>query len=132
MTVVPWKVIRGFFPQAYLALLAIGFGTQISAQQKTTMQGASSQPQATFNRDIAPILYRSCALCHRPGESAPFSLLTYADAKSHAHQIAAGTKSRFTTLGLYFTDKPATLHPILLQLENDRLLNIPPARNISS
>jgi len=30
------------------------------------------------------------------------------------------------TLGLYFTDKPATLHPILLQLDNDRMLDIPP------
>jgi Flp pilus assembly protein TadD/mono/diheme cytochrome c family protein len=30
------------------------------------------------------------------------------------------------TLGLYFTDKPATMHPILLQLENDRMLDIPP------
>lgn len=30
------------------------------------------------------------------------------------------------TLGLYFTDKPATLHPILLQLDNDRVLDIPP------
>jgi tetratricopeptide (TPR) repeat protein len=30
------------------------------------------------------------------------------------------------TLGLYFTDKPATLHPILLQMDNDRALNIPP------
>ena len=29
------------------------------------------------------------------------------------------------TLGLYFTDKPATMHPMLLQLENDRLLDIP-------
>jgi tetratricopeptide (TPR) repeat protein len=29
------------------------------------------------------------------------------------------------TLGLYFTDKPATMHPILLQLENDRMLDIP-------
>jgi len=29
------------------------------------------------------------------------------------------------TLGLYFTDKPATLHPILLQMENDRMLDIP-------
>jgi tetratricopeptide (TPR) repeat protein len=29
------------------------------------------------------------------------------------------------TLGLYFTDRPATLHPILLQLENDRMLDIP-------
>jgi Flp pilus assembly protein TadD/mono/diheme cytochrome c family protein len=30
------------------------------------------------------------------------------------------------TLGLYFTDKPATMHPILLQLDNDRRLDIPP------
>ena len=30
------------------------------------------------------------------------------------------------TLGLYFTDKPATMHPILLQLDNDRKLDIPP------
>ena len=30
------------------------------------------------------------------------------------------------SLGLYFTDKPATLHPVLLQLENDRRLDIPP------
>src|SRR5262245_15584494 len=29
------------------------------------------------------------------------------------------------SLGLYFTDKPATLHPMLLQMENDRALNIP-------
>ncbi len=29
------------------------------------------------------------------------------------------------TLGLYFTDKPATMHPILLQLDNDRRLDIP-------
>jgi tetratricopeptide (TPR) repeat protein len=30
------------------------------------------------------------------------------------------------TLGLYFTDKPATMHPMLLQLDNDRKLDIPP------
>jgi Flp pilus assembly protein TadD len=30
------------------------------------------------------------------------------------------------TLGLYFTDQPATLHPMLLQLDNDRKLDIPP------
>jgi tetratricopeptide (TPR) repeat protein len=39
-------------------------------------------------------LYRSCAQCHRPGEAAPFPLLTYIDAKSHARQIAAVTRSR--------------------------------------
>ena len=49
----------------------------------------------TYTKDIAPILFQSCAPCHRPGEAAPFSLLTYADAKAHAKQIAAVTKSRF-------------------------------------
>ena len=34
----------------------------------------------TFNKDVAPILYKNCAGCHRPGEVAPFSLLTYQDA----------------------------------------------------
>ena len=49
----------------------------------------------TYYGQIAPILYESCAPCHRPGESAPFSLLTYPDARQHARQVAAVTKSRF-------------------------------------
>lgn len=49
----------------------------------------------TFNRDIAPIIYRNCSPCHRPGGSAPFSLLSYADANRHASQIAAVTKRRY-------------------------------------
>jgi tetratricopeptide (TPR) repeat protein len=49
----------------------------------------------TFNQQIAPIIYRNCAGCHRPGESAPFSLLNYTDVKRHAAQIAAVTKRRY-------------------------------------
>ena len=56
--------------------------------------GAPSQT-VTFAKDIAPILYKNCAPCHRPGESAPFSLLSYQDAKRHASQIADVTKHRF-------------------------------------
>ncbi|MFZ1006379.1 MAG: tetratricopeptide repeat protein [Candidatus Sulfotelmatobacter sp.] len=48
----------------------------------------------TFNRDIAPIIFHACANCHRQGESAPFSLLTYADVKKHARQIAEVTRTR--------------------------------------
>ncbi|HEY4963032.1 MAG TPA: tetratricopeptide repeat protein [Terriglobales bacterium] len=51
--------------------------------------------KATFNRDIAPIVYQYCAACHRPGEAGPFSLLTYQDVKSHGHQIMAVTHTRF-------------------------------------
>jgi len=49
----------------------------------------------TFSHDIAPLVYKNCASCHRPGESAPFSLLNYDDVRKHARQIAVVTKSRY-------------------------------------
>ncbi len=49
----------------------------------------------TFAKDIAPIVYKNCTPCHRPGESAPFSLLSYDDAKRHARQIADVTERHF-------------------------------------
>ncbi len=49
----------------------------------------------TFSHDIAPIIYKNCTPCHRPGESGPFSLLSYEDAKRHASQIANVTKRHF-------------------------------------
>lgn len=48
----------------------------------------------TFNHDIAPIFYKNCSNCHRPGEVAPFALLTYQDAAKRAKQIAAITQAR--------------------------------------
>ena len=41
----------------------------------------------TFSKDVAPILYKNCATCHRPGEIAPMSLLTYAEARPWAKSI---------------------------------------------
>ncbi len=49
----------------------------------------------TFNRDIAPIVFHSCAPCHRPGEGGPFPLLNYREVASHARQIVTVTASRF-------------------------------------
>jgi Flp pilus assembly protein TadD/mono/diheme cytochrome c family protein len=49
----------------------------------------------TFNKDIAPIVWKNCAPCHRPEESGPFNLLTYEDVRSHARQIVTVTASRF-------------------------------------
>ncbi len=57
-------------------------------------QQSGNESRVTFNRDIAPIIFRSCSSCHRPGEAAPFSLLTYSDVKKHARQIADVTRSR--------------------------------------
>lgn len=55
---------------------------------------AADSTTVTFNRDIAPIIFRSCSSCHRPGEAAPFSLLTYSDVKKHARQIADVARAR--------------------------------------
>ena len=47
----------------------------------------------TFSKDVAPILQRSCVSCHRPGEMAPMSLMTYEDARPWARAIKARTAS---------------------------------------
>jgi len=56
---------------------------------------ASAAAPITFSETIAPILYQNCVTCHRPGEAAPFSLLTYDDARKRGALIAAVTKSRY-------------------------------------
>ena len=48
----------------------------------------------TFNRDIAPILFANCAECHRPGQVAPFSLLTHDDAAKRVQFLSEVTRSR--------------------------------------
>ncbi len=49
--------------------------------------GAQSAP--TFSKDVAPIFFANCTSCHRPGEIAPMSLLTFKDTRPWARSIAA-------------------------------------------
>ncbi|MCA8971150.1 MAG: hypothetical protein KDC95_15260 [Planctomycetes bacterium] len=51
--------------------------------------------QPTYHEHIGPILYANCTECHRPGEIAPFSLLTYEDARKRAKTIERVTRSRY-------------------------------------
>ncbi len=48
----------------------------------------------TYCKDVAPILFQHCASCHRPGEVAPFPLLSYKDAAKRANFLVEVTKSR--------------------------------------
>src|SRR6478672_696514 len=43
--------------------------------------------QVTFTKDVLPILQKNCQSCHRPGQIAPMSLLTYKDARPWAKAI---------------------------------------------
>ena len=51
--------------------------------------------RVTFTETIAPIVYDNCVSCHRPGEAAPFSLISYNDVKNRGQLIAAVTQSRY-------------------------------------
>ncbi len=73
------------FSAIALVLIGVWSATALDAAERIV----------TFSHDIAPILYKNCTPCHRPGESGPFSLLSYDDAKRHASQIASVTKRRF-------------------------------------
>ena len=57
-------------------------------------QNVSAADAVTFNGQIAPIIYQNCSSCHRPGEAAPFSLLSYEDTKRKAKTIGKATSSR--------------------------------------
>jgi hypothetical protein len=48
----------------------------------------------TFSHDIAPILYQHCVQCHRPGDIAPMSLLTYKEARPWAAAIREAVVTR--------------------------------------
>jgi mono/diheme cytochrome c family protein len=55
-------------------------------------QGASSAAP-TFSKDVAPIFFANCTSCHRPGEIAPMSLLTYKEARPWARSIGNAVKN---------------------------------------
>jgi hypothetical protein len=70
---------------AALSLAGLVAAVRVGAQ--APVAGSSAQAP-TFSKDVAPIFYKNCTNCHRPGEIAPMSLLTYSDARPWAKSIA--------------------------------------------
>jgi len=54
----------------------------------------SASKQITFTKDVAPIFFKNCAGCHRPNDIAPFSVLSYKDARPWAKSIREKVLSR--------------------------------------
>lgn len=79
---------------AGLTLLAAAFSGCRNSDERTATK-TTEAAKVTFNRDVAPIVFANCSSCHRPGEAAPFSLLTFDDARRRAKQIADVTSRRF-------------------------------------
>jgi tetratricopeptide (TPR) repeat protein len=90
-----WRKRAAARPLPVIVLAA--FLTAPTGPARTSSQIAASPPAGsppTFPQNIAAILYRSCSSCHRRGESGPFPLVSYDDAKKFAPQIAAAVSSR--------------------------------------
>src|ERR1043165_9201942 len=81
-----------------------------SAARVMSAQAAS----VTFHKDVEPILQKNCQGCHRPGQIAPMSLLTYSSARPWARSIKNAVANR--TMPPWFAD-PNT------HVLNDRRLN---------
>jgi hypothetical protein len=84
-------------------LLAIGFTTLTFAACVLAAGGCTAQnpaqvtgedPEAvTYYQNVAPILAQRCTSCHTPGGIGPFSLETFADAQSHAAELATAVST---------------------------------------
>jgi hypothetical protein len=78
---------------AAATLVAVGVCAAVQLRAQSPAQETKASP--TFNKDVAPILYKNCTGCHRAGEIGPMPLVSYQDArpwaKAIATQVGAGT-----------------------------------------
>ena len=72
--------------------------TWLGTTSTVTMRAAQQAPRAsttpTFTTDVAPIMYAKCVSCHRPGEVAPMSLITFKEVRPWAGSIREKVASR--------------------------------------
>jgi len=76
------------------AVCATAVSVTLSAAATAQTPAKTAAAPVTFTRDIAPILQRSCQSCHRPGQMAPMSLLTYQDVRPWVRSIKQRVVSR--------------------------------------
>jgi hypothetical protein len=79
------------FVVSLFLLAATSLATQSPPRALTGPATTSVDPAflsaVTFNKGVFPILQRNCQVCHRPGEAAPMSFLTYETARPWAKAI---------------------------------------------
>jgi hypothetical protein len=79
-----------------LSLIAVVVIASAAVLAQVSRAERSQAPAAvTFTEHVAPIVYTQCVTCHRPGEAAPFSLMSYEDVAKRGALIARVTASRY-------------------------------------
>lgn len=74
-----------------LAVVGLGLGAALAGG---VQPARDAQESVNFSEHVAPIIFNNCTPCHRRGEAAPFTLMSYEDARRHGRLIAAVTRSR--------------------------------------
>jgi hypothetical protein len=97
------------------ALFLVVVGVAVTAPLSTRSVSAAVPAAPTFNKDVLPILQRSCQECHRPGAIAPMSFMTFKDTRPYARAIAKSVVAR--TMPPWFAD------PKVGHFENARFLS---------
>jgi hypothetical protein len=85
------------FETRALVLVLVGIvwlGITSAVTLGAPQQAAPSAAAPTFSGDVAPIMYAKCVTCHRPGEVAPMSLITYKDVRPWASSIREKVMTR--------------------------------------
>jgi hypothetical protein len=75
-------------------VIVAGLIVAVATVPKARTTEDTAAPVPTFSKDIAPIVFKHCAGCHRPGEVAPMSLLSYEDVRPWARAIKQKTVAR--------------------------------------
>jgi len=66
---------------------AVGVAVLALASTRSVKKLSAHAAEPTFAEDVAPILYKNCTTCHRPGGLGPFSLLDYDSAKVNIDEM---------------------------------------------
>jgi hypothetical protein len=77
-----------------VAACAVGAAAIAAVLASHAVMTAAETPAPTFSKDVLPILQKNCQGCHRPGQIAPMSLLTYEQARPWARDIKTKVASR--------------------------------------
>jgi mono/diheme cytochrome c family protein len=102
----------------FLVLIAIaGLSVGIRVTDPTSARDRNGTAAAVTFNEVAPIFFKNCAQCHREGEAAPMSLLSYKDARPWAKSIREKVSSRAMP--------PWHADPHVGQWANDRRLSQP-------
>ena len=75
-------------------VVLVSVGCFVIALVGSSRVSSAGNAPLTFSKDIAPILYKNCVACHRPGEIAPMSLITYKEVRPWAKAIREKVASR--------------------------------------